>query len=429
MNQCAIAFGVLKSAHRKAIRPPLAPHRLGLQTALIAPQTVEEALGVLGPSEYDEPRYRERPAWLVSLISEGDTGGKYAGRSQMALAVASGLRRCGYRFEHFRGVMTNHRNGCSAKYFALAGGEGTEDPEAFLVRVWDKSADQLTPKQIVAKLDNVRAQIMVAPWRGKTGSTDRSVMLALCELGTTSATTALAFGSRRIAEVAQVQDKTARKALGRLVDAGWLIRVKASRLGDADTYRFGPEVDRMTALNSSPHIGKRTIWCTNDQIDNDRVLMHPVFRNGSGLGKNRGQTWLILKNGGRPMTAPEIAAVVDGNRRTVDRHLTVLAKHGLAVKTGSRWEAAGDSHCLDQLAIELGTIDRAVRQVEQNERNREGFRTKMRLDGARQEGAPEDDPEFQRQFEEHLAEQQRRAHEEEIRQMGLAKALGLPEYG
>ncbi|WP_405167121.1 helix-turn-helix domain-containing protein [Nocardia sp. NBC_01499] len=388
----AVTLGIGKDAHRhtKAIRPPLAPHRLGLQTALIVPLTVEKALEVLGPSEHDETRYKNLPPWLISVINDGDPEGKYSGRSPMALAVASGLRRCGYGFEYFRAAMTNPTNGCSTKYFALVNGEGTEDPEAFLVRVWEKSADQLSPKQIVADLENVRAQVMGAPWPGKTGNTDRAVMLALCELGTTSATTALAFGSRRIAEVAQIQDKTARKALSRLVDADWLVRVKASRLGDADTYRFGPTVDKMTALSTSPQLDIRTMCGTDDQLGDDRVLMHPVFRNGSGLGKNRGQTWLILKNAGRPMTALEIADTVGGNRRTVDRHLIELGKHGLAVKTGIRWEVSGDSRRLDELAVEFGTIDRAVRQAEQNERNREGFRTKMRLAGARQQSAADE---------------------------------------
>ena len=64
-------------------------------------------------------------------------------------------------------------------------------------------------------------------------------MLALCGLGIGSGTTMFAFGSRRIAVVAQAEDKTVRKALGRLAAGGWLERLPATKLGDADTYRFG----------------------------------------------------------------------------------------------------------------------------------------------------------------------------------------------
>ncbi|WP_405159654.1 helix-turn-helix domain-containing protein [Nocardia sp. NBC_01499] len=390
VNRRAVAVGVVKSAHRQTIRPPLAPHRLRLKTALIAPETVEKALEVLGPSERDVSKSTNLPVWLVSLINDGDTEAKYAGRAPMALAVASGLRRAGYDFTTFRAVMTNRTNGCSAKYFALLEGEGSEDPDKFLVRVWDKSAEQLSPQRIVADIEKVRALVMADQWQGRTGNTDRSVMLALCELGTTSVTTVFAFGSRRIAEVAQVQEKTAQRALRRLVDAGWLERVKAAKIGDSDTYRFGPDVDKMTAHSSPPIVNERTMWSSYGQLDDDRVLMHPVFRNGSGLGRGPGATWLTLRNLGRPVTAQEIAEAIDGSRRTIDRHLKALSRHGLAVKTGSRWEAGGDSRRLDELAVELGSVERAIRQVEQNERNREGFRTALRLKGARQQGAADE---------------------------------------
>ncbi|MEV4130402.1 helix-turn-helix domain-containing protein [Nocardia sp. NPDC049707] len=153
-------------------------------------------------------------------------------------------------------------------------------------------------------------------------------------------------------------------------------------------------------------------------------MMHPAFRNGSGLDKSRGQTCLILRNLGRPVTAQEVAEAVDGKRRTVDRHLTVLEKHGLAVKTGVRWEADGDSRRLDELAIELGTIDRAIQQAEQNERNREGFRTALGLAGARQAVAPDDDDsEFEPPVEEH-ERQQREDEQEMLRQAGLLNHIG-----
>ncbi|WP_147404116.1 helix-turn-helix domain-containing protein [Nocardia panacis] len=378
----ALSFGISKDAHRhnKGVRPPLAPHRKGLSGALIAPETVQEALEVLGPGEHDDSRYRNLPAWLVSLISDGDTDGRYSGRSPMALAIASGLRRCGYGFTAFRAAMTNRGNRGGAKYFALLDGEGNENPDGFLVRVWEKSADQWSPEEIAAGIAVVRARVGSVAWSGRTGNTDRSVMLALCELGTTSATTAMAFGVRRIAEAANLgSDKTVRGALGRLVDAGWLIREKASDSGDADTFRFGPETGKVTALISSPHIDKRTMCGTDDHIGDDRVLMHPVFRNGSGLGKSRGRTWFVLNQMDNPATVKEIAEAVGGDRRTIDRHLNVLADHGLAVKTGNKWAATGDYHRLDELAIELGAIDRVVQQMESHERQRHGYRTALRL--------------------------------------------------
>lgn len=375
----ALSMGISKGAHRRSIRPPLAPHREGLETALLAPQTVGEALDVLGPSDYAEPRRKNLPQWLMTLVDEGDVGNRYAGRSHMALAVASGLRACGYDYATYREVMAN--NPCGAKYHALLAGEGNENPESFLVRTWEKAASQLSPEEILQRISDVRVAVEAAGWPGRTGNTDRAVMLALCELGTASGTTALTFGSRKIAEVAQLEDRTVRKALSRLVNARWLERSEATKAGDADTYRFGSKLDSMTALIPSPPIGDR---CgKNDQSDIDRVLLHPVFRNGSGLGKNTGRTWLVLGRFGRPMTAKELSEARTAERRTVDRHLKLLEKHGLAVKSGTQWTASGGDWKLDELAVDLGAAERSEMQAERYARNREGYFMARRLRDAR----------------------------------------------
>ncbi|MCV7299774.1 helix-turn-helix transcriptional regulator [Mycobacterium barrassiae] len=375
----ALSLGIPKSALRRSIRPPLAPHRKGLMTALISPVRVDDALEVLGPSEYVEPRRKNLPPWLMTLISEGDSDNRYAGRSPMALAVASGLRACGYDYATYRVVMAN--NPCGAKYHALLAGEGTENPESFLARTWEKAASQLSPAEILKRISEIRVAVEAADWPGRTGTTDRAVMLALCELGTASGTTALTFGSRKIAEVAQLEDRTVRGALSRLVDARWLERSHAVQAGDADTYRFGSKLDRMTALIPSPPIGDK---CGNyDQSERDRVLLHPVFRNGSGLGKNTGRTWLVLGGLGRPVTTKELAEVRRADRRTVDRHLKVLEKHGLAAKSGTQWTASGDGWRLDELAVALGAAKRSEMQSERYRRNRDGYFMARRLKDAR----------------------------------------------
>jgi len=239
-------------------------------------------------------------------------------------------------------------------------------------------------------------------------------MLALCELGTGSGTTMFAFGSRRIALVAQVEDRTVRRSLGRLVTAGWLERLPATKLGDADTYRFGEKLDKMTAHTPPPYGGRCGSY---DQIDPDRVSLHPVFRNGSGLGQGPGRTWLILKRLSEPSTAKEIAETGATKSRTVSRHLKLLKSHGLAVKDGKCWTAAGDVKRLDELAIQLGAVERSELQSERYERSRAAFRAIRGLpigDGGEltaDEAAAEEE-EFRRWYEEQL----------------LLEHLGLPHH-
>jgi predicted transcriptional regulator len=418
----AQSFGIPKSAHRRSIRPPLAPHRKDLPTALLDPSTLDDALEVLGPSEQDEPRYKNLPEWLITLINDGDTANRYGGRSQMALAIASGLRGAGYDFGAYRAVMANRTNSGGAKYHALEDGEGTENPETFLSRTWEKASNQLTPTDILTEIVRVREAVAAVDWPTRTGNTDRSVMLALCELGTASGTTALTFGSRNIASVAQLEDRTVRRALGRLVVAGWLERVKASQAGDADTYRFGPMVDKMTALSPSPHSGDR---CgTYDQVDSDagRLLLHPAFRNGSGLGKNAGRTWLSLRGLGSPVTATELAKTRRAGRRTVDRHLKSLAENGLAIKVGTDWTAVGDDLTLDELAVRLGAIERSELQSERYKRNREGFRA-LRVNANRQVSEPEVAGALVSDTSMEDAERRRWEEDQE-----LFKLMGLPHH-
>lgn len=410
----ALAFGIPKSAHRRAIRPPLAPHRQGLPTGLVRPQTVEAALEALGPAVQGEPVRKNMPEWLINLINDGDTTNRYGGRAHMALAIASGLRAVGYDFDTYRRVMSNRDNLGGAKYHALEDGEGTEKPDAFLARTWEKASNQLSPNEILDELAAARAAVLAAKWPGRTGNTDRKVMLALSELGTGSGTTMFTFGSRRIALVAQIEDKTVRKSLGRLVDGGWLERLPASKLGDADSYRFGQKMDKMTAHIPSPPRDKCGSY---DQIDPDRVSLHPLFRNGSGLGQGTGRTWLILRGLSGPSTAKEIAEAGAADRRTVSRHLNLLESHGLAAKDGRYWTAVGDVRRLDELAISLGAVQRSEIQADRYERGRLAFRfiRGLPIGGEVELTADEaaiEEEEFRRWFDEQL----------------LLEQLGLPHH-
>lgn len=116
-------------------------------------------------------------------------------------------------------------------------------------------------------------------------------------------------------------------------------------------------------------------------------MLHPVFRTGSGLGKNTGRTWLKLRELDRPTTVKELVETGHSERRTIDRHLKKLEEHGLAVKSGAKWTASGDDRRLDELAVELGAAERAASQAERYERGREGFRVAMQLKQTRRGNA------------------------------------------
>src|ERR1700757_2646624 len=172
----------------------------------------------------------------------------------------------------------------------------------------------------------------------------------------------------------------------------------------------------------------------NDQSDGDRVLLHPVFRNGSGLGKSTGRTWLILGGLGLPVTVKEIAEAGGDDPRTLRRHLSKLEQHGLAMKCGTRWKASGDDRRLDQLAMDLGAEEQSAIQAERYERNREGFRMAPRFKEARRassvEASADAEPPTGRQPIGYDDEIERLAEEDErlrsYQEQELLRQLGLP---
>lgn len=100
---------------------------------------------------------------------------------------------------------------------------------------------------------------------------------------------------------------------------------------------------------------------------------------------------MILRDLATPVTAKELADAGAGQRRTVDRHLSKLESHGLAVKTGTHWVASGDISLLDQVALDIGATQAAELQKARYERNRAGFRLARGLDGPQSSERPRSD--------------------------------------
>lgn len=229
-------LGLPGYAFRFAIRPPLSPHRSGLATALICPETVDEALAALGLPE--EPRYLTQNE--IKLLEEGDAEGRFDGnRSRMALSIAASFRLTGHSLDHFRAAMLNRENAGGAKAQELEDdGKNVED---FLRRTWEKAgnAEAFIPESVEEIVPQLRAAVEAASWRGKKGTTDKAVMLALCSLAESHMSTAPTFGLRKLTVTAQLGSvNTTRNSLSRLVEAGWITKKTYDSQADAHSYQL-----------------------------------------------------------------------------------------------------------------------------------------------------------------------------------------------
>ncbi len=98
-------------------------------------------------------------------------------------------------------------------------------------------------------------------------------------------------------------------------------------------------------------------------------------------------------------------------------HEVELKSHGLAVKDGRCWTAAGNNQRLDELAIQLGAVERSELQSERYERSRAAFRA---LKGLPPLVADSDDD-----LDDAIAEDEyRRWYEEQL----FLEQLGLPHH-
>jgi len=95
---------------------------------------------------------------------------------------------------------------------------------------------------------------------------------------------------------------------------------------------------------------------------------HDAF-GARALGKTACWLWGLLLSAPRPGLF--LAEVTGMERGTVERNLSRLSEHGLALKVGSGW--ARLERDLDEVARELGTAGMAERRRDQHRSQREGW--------------------------------------------------------
>ncbi|MBS2533275.1 hypothetical protein KGQ20_10865 [Catenulispora sp. NF23] len=357
INHAGIPKGQVRAGLK--MRPPLSPHRLGLEPNLIAPESVAEALERLGPPDVSGAL----SDYVMGLVLNGDTSGRLRGRSGTLYSIALGFQRKNREFGDFRGMMLNPVNKGGAKLHEdVIPNQGMAAAERELANTWANAGKQVASTPDFTK-DTARERIaemmMVAaldtPWSGRTGGFDLRILIGLCALAYERGHLVQAPSLRTLAQWANVGKPSAvSSGLKRLEAAGWVKELSP----DGKTRRFRllvdtyPRVIGATSIDSPP-IGPMDV----------ARMTHPAFRAVSGLGITPGRAWMMLQAYG-PLDRAMLMSRLGCSLSTVRRALEELESEGLALEIPDGWIPAGDVDDLDRIAAERGVFEIVERQAD-----------------------------------------------------------------
>ena len=344
------------------IRPPLAPHRSGsCRSELLDPTNAREALERLvrilpGTS----PR-------LSRLIVCGDVDGQYDDRSGLTHAIARLADNEGVPRETLAAYLEDERH---------RGGERFREEErrnarggsGYLELSFDKFRSEPTAASRVLhrELQRLRCAAALWPWPGRTGPTDRAVFVAHLDKAVLARSADYRASDRELSERARVNRRTARLATQRLIQQGWLKRVRPASPTTGTTY----ELD----LSSLPQYKEAH---TPPQADTGGVMTRAsgreVFRHGM-LTKSAGEIYdqLCATDG---LERHELEERTGRSSSTIRRALKDLSRYDLAGSDGKRWFAGPAD--LKAVSVEFGAYEKAEAQKQNNASERTAYRKRI----------------------------------------------------
>lgn len=352
----------IPKAHVRAglkMRPPLSPHRSGLEPYLIAPEGVAEALERLGPPDVAGAL----SDYVMGLVVHGDTSGKLRGRSGTLYSIALGFQRKNREFGEFRTIMLDPRHKGGAKLHEdIIPNRGSAAAEQELRDTWERAGKQVastpdftkdTARRRIAEM--MRDAALVTPWPGRTGGFDLRILMGLCSIAYERGHLVQAPSLRTLAvESNSGSPYAVSNGLERLEAAGWIQELSP----DGKTKRF------RLLMDTYPRVIQATsIDCPPIKPMDVAAMTHPAFRAGKGLGITPGRAWMMLQFFG-PLDRADLITRLGCSVSTARRALAELDSVGLAVETSDGWEAVGDVDDLDRVAAERGVFEVLEKQYE-----------------------------------------------------------------
>ena len=318
----AVELGVTPRRH---MRPPLSPHRLGLVVALLRPSSHDTALAALRGGNV-----AERPLSATTLARLRDGDDRYETRSELVMAVLVGMVNANKSPGWAWAALCDPGNVAGDKVRELIAGRGHHGGAAWFDRSWAAArrfvaanpARVQVGDDVAWRLAAIDAAGDVAAWPGLAGGSSRKVLAALTRIATSAKTLEFSASDRQVAERAGLGRHAANGALARLVDDGWVVRVRRGR-GTAAT------VWCLNEVPASPP--ERARWSPGGRRSGPIAEVdHDMWRY-AGLG---GGGWRVARQLSKvgAATASGIAAGLEMNGGSVRRILTKLARVGVVAR-------------------------------------------------------------------------------------------------
>ena len=379
------ASGADVRAGNQPIRPPLSPHRLGLQPKLLLPSDPEQALAALEDPDAERRSATRRPKREMSAatrkkLAESPPPGE---RSEPIMAALVGLANAGFDEAGVWAEMT-------AKPLGQRYNSGDRN-RAHFAKEWRKAtrfvaanppfADGTDVRKHVQRLlDDARAQA----WPGMAGTSTLAILQAHATVACRRGATSYGASQRELAELAGVTLPTVRKANATRIRKGLLkaqarggIR-KGRRVASTWTLRVDAAARNVATLYHSPHtprVGLNGKDSLRSGLTVEALLRHDVSR-WRALGKGFPALFLALENLGAARVST-LAALLNRHRVTVSNQLRRLVVEGVAERSAGkrglyRLAVAPEAIIakLDRVAVRLGTAGDGLRQQEAFEAQR-----------------------------------------------------------
>jgi hypothetical protein len=358
------------------IRPPLSPHRLGLNVSLITPARVIEAVRALTPADEqnDLARKKRRGASgrMFSLLRDGDCDGRYQSRSEVVQALATMAVNQGYSQEWLLKVLLNPSNRAGEKIQRM----GETEAHRYVAQSYHKARAFVAnhpafgdrggaTAAIVEKIDRAADIILRSARPGQAGATDYCLLAVHLAIARRVGSLTYGASDREVAELAGLSRPTVTRSHRRLIEnCKFLKRIKRPAIGATTASRWRLRLPAGSVLGDTSSTLMGGVRPTGKA---DHTPGADLWRRGKGLGKSKYRVWSLLTS---PKTAAELATTLGIKVRSVWDHLWMLEDLGLCTRElDGKWHRCDVD--LDAVAKRLGVAGEGASQRARHESERE----------------------------------------------------------
>jgi len=362
----------------RLIRPPLAPHRLGLPVSLLSPTDPDEVLAALSmPADVlDQPGPRALSPRMHHLLQTGDYAAYgYRSRSEMILALAVGFANASLTEDSFLEALLDPNNAAGEKV------RERTNPKKYISGRWRKALARVASRPPITNRDQAQQGILrvrsVAErqmWVGRGGASEWAVLQSHVRIAIKAGKLVYQASVRDVGEDAGLTAQAVGRVQRRLRSKGWLRLVLGARDGAANVWTLRiPALAAPAGVQSRRHSNlpggcEESVNAIAPAPGSDAFRWQGLGR--IGLGKSAQRVWQVL--GEEAQKPDELSTVLGIKRRMVQYHLARLAKVGLALREPAGWRRG--LRDLARVAAEIGTIGTGDVQRLKHKRDRDVYR-------------------------------------------------------